>query len=176
MNFNLDKSIQLLQRTPTVLKSLFYQLEHEWTTVNEGPETWSAYDIVGHLIHGEQTDWIPRAKIILDESISDKTFEPFDRFAQKELSKGKTMEDLLEEFSSLRNSTLAELKSWNLTQDKLDKKGMHPELGEVTLRQLLATWTVHDLAHINQMSRVMAKHYANDVGPWKKYIRILKDL
>lgn len=174
MNFNLDKSIHLLERTPNVLKSLFYELGYEWTTVNEGRETWSAYDIVGHLIHGEQTDWIPRARIILDETVIDKTFEPFDRFAQKELSKGKTMEDLLEEFSILRESTLAELKSWNLTQIDLDKAGVHPELGEVTLKQLLATWTVHDLAHINQISRVMAKHYANDVGPWKAYIRVLK--
>ncbi|WP_431127049.1 DinB family protein [Flagellimonas flava] len=175
MNFELNKSIKILERTPAVLKALFYELDADWATINEGPRTWSAYDIVGHLIHGEQTDWIPRAEIILSDG-PDRTFAPFDRFAQEKLSQGKTMEDLLEEFASLRESSLNQLKSWNLSEEDLDKTGVHPDLGEVTLSQLLSTWTVHDLAHINQFSRAMVKHYAKDVGPWKKYIRILKDL
>ena len=175
MHFDLDKTIKILERTPAVFKALFYELDANWATINEGPRTWSAYDILGHLIHGEQTDWIPRAEIILCDGYN-KTFEPFDRFAQEKLSQGKTMEDLLEEFASLRESSLNQLKSWKLSEEDLDKKGVHPDLGEVSLKQLLATWTVHDLAHINQMSRAMVKHYANDVGPWKNYIKILKDL
>ncbi|SHG57814.1 DinB family protein [Flagellimonas flava] len=172
-NFNLEKSIQILERTPAVLKALFYNLGEDWITVNEGPQTWSAYDILGHLIHGENTDWIPRAKIILGDG-ADKTFEPFDRFAQKELSKGKSMEQLLDEFAQLRESSVQILKSWSLSQEDLAKKGNHPELGAVTLGQLLATWTIHDLAHLNQVSRVMVKHYADSVGLWRQYISLLK--
>ncbi|MEM9648140.1 MAG: DinB family protein [Bacteroidota bacterium] len=172
-NFNLEKSIQILERTPSVLKALFYNLGEDWITVNEGPQTWSAYDILGHLIHGENTDWIPRAKIILGDG-PDKTFEPFDRFAQKELSTGKSMEQLLDEFTQLRESSVQTLKSWSLSQEDLPKKGNHPELGAVTLAQLLATWTIHDLAHLNQVSRVMVKHYADSVGPWRQYISLLK--
>lgn len=175
MNFELNKSIKILERTPAVFRALFQDLDCEWATINEGPKTWSAYDIIGHLIHGEQTDWIPRAKIILGDN-EDKTFKPFDRFAQETLSKGKSTNELLEEFTRLRQESLQQLKAWKLTDEDLNKKGVHPELGAVTLAQLLSTWTIHDLAHINQLSRVMVKHYANDVGPWKNYIRLLKDL
>nr|WP_299386237.1 DinB family protein [Allomuricauda sp.] len=132
MNFDLNKSIQILERTPSVFNALFGGMDSNWHTINEGPRTWSAYDIVGHLIHGEQTDWIPRAKIILGDA-TDKTFMPFDRFAQEKLSKGKSMEDLLEEFTSLRESSLDQLKLMNITAQDLEKKGVHPDLGEVTL-------------------------------------------
>lgn len=171
MNFNLEQSIDLLERAPVVYRNLFQGLPPGWIFANEGEETWSAFDIVGHLIHGENTDWIPRARIILNKE--DKTFEPFDRFAQKELSKGKTMQHLLDEFESLRKENVKELRSWNLTGEELKMEGRHPELGAVTLQQLIATWTIHDLNHIHQASRVMVKFYKDDVGPWAKYIKIL---
>ena len=157
MNFDLLKSIELLERTPQVYKSLFYRSTSDWTTINEGLNTWSAFDIVGHLIHGELTDWIPRAEIILSEDRSDKTFEPYDRFAQEKNSKGKTIDFLLEQFEELREFNLVKLKSWNLSATDLLKKGIHPELGEVTLKQLITTWTIHGIGHLNQISRVIVK-------------------
>ncbi len=172
MSFSLHKSISLLERTPVILKSLLYELPEEWVMVNEGPETWSAFDVVGHLIQGERTDWITRAKIILRNK-DDKTFEPFDRFAQKKLSAGKTIEQLLDEFAQLRNKNIEELNSWNLTEADLEKVGNHPALGTVTLKQLIATWTIHDLSHLHQISRVMVKHYSGEVGPWFQYFSIL---
>lgn len=174
MNFNLKKSIELLERIPEAYKVLFYGLDSNWATINEGENTWSAFDIVGHLIHGELTDWIPRAKIILSENEKNKTFEPFDRFAQEKSSKGKTIEELIDEFEKFRKLNLEELNSWNLTEEDLDKTGIHPELGEVTLKQLISTWTIHDIAHLNQISRVIVKDYAEDVGPWAEYLRILR--
>ena len=167
-------SINILKGTPTVLTRLIEELPERITTYNEGPDTWSAYDIIGHLIHGEKTDWIPRIQQILDPNRRHVAFEPFDRFAQFENSKGKTLKDLLEEFSRVRFANLETFVQLNLTTVELDLRGIHPEIGEVTLGQLIATWVVHDLSHINQMTRILGKYYADDVGPWKKYISMLK--
>jgi len=176
MKFSIEKSIEILERTPTVLKELLNGVSDDWSMQNEGmkgdEQTWSAYDVMGHLIHGESTDWMQRMEIILSEG-ENKNFESFDRFAQFEESKGKSLKDLLGEFMIWRIRNLEILKSKNLTEKDLDKKGIHPKFGEVTLRQLLATWTVHDLNHLAQISRIMAYQYKDDVGPWKEYLRIL---
>jgi hypothetical protein len=142
MNFELEKSIELLLRTPKTYHALLANIKHDWEIINEGENTWSAFDIVGHLIHGEKTDWIPRAKMMLDDTMEDKTFEPFDRFAQQEISKGKTLEELLDHFQELRMKNIQELQSWNLSTADLEKKGIHPDLGEVTLKELIATWDI----------------------------------
>ena len=173
MEFELDKSLEILERTPSVLNIMLNDLSTEWTTHNEGDNTWSVYDVIGHLIHGEKTDWIPRAQIILSNQ-TDKTFEPFDRFAQFENSKGKTLGILLREFETLRIENIQQLKSLNITEEALYKTGIHPEFGSVTLRQLLGTWVAHDLGHIAQISRVMAKQYKDEAGPWTQYLRILQ--
>ena len=173
MNFTLGKSLEILERTPDVLSSLLQNLSYDWTSPNEGGETWSAYDIVGHLIHGEKTDWIPRAEIILSGK-TDKSFEPFDRFAQFEESKGKSLAQLLDEFKRLRKKNLELLRSKKLIDKNLEERGIHPDFGEVTLSQLLSTWVVHDLNHIAQIARVMAKQYKEEVGPWIKYLGILQ--
>lgn len=172
MNFNLNKSIQILERTPSVLIALLAGIDEDWTSTNEGRDTWSAYDIVGHLVHGEKTDWITRTKIILDQG-ENRKFDSFDRFAQIESSKGKNLGDLLEEFMFLRAENLETLASLNIYEEQLDLKGIHLELGEVSLRELFSTWTAHDLGHIAQVTRVMAKQYKDQVGPWQKYIPIL---
>ena len=171
MKFDLQKSIDMLSRTPAVLETLLKEVSEEWTSANEGANTWSPFDVLGHLIQGEETDWIPRAKIIL--SGSEEPFEPFDRFAQLEKSKGKNLEQLLAEFTRLREANLEQLKSFKLTEGELNLTGTHPALGEVTLRNLLATWTAHDLSHIAQISRVMAKQYREEVGVWVEYMRIM---
>ena len=171
--FNLANAIEILERTPAVITSMLEGLSEQWTTQNEGPNTWSPYDIVGHLIHGEITDWIPRMKIILADS-PDKAFTPFDRFAQFEESKGKTLSQLLDNFRLLRQQNLQYLRSCQLTADDLTRRGIHPAFGSVTLSQLLATWTVHDLNHIAQTARVMAMQYRPAVGPWVAYLRILQ--
>lgn len=173
MNFNLERSIEILERTPLVLKTMLAGLSEEWTSTNEGKETWSAYDVVGHLIHGERTDWIPRAEVILSSGGS-KKFTPFDRFAQLQDSKGKSLAELLNEFQELRNQNIQFLRNKKITAENLEEKGIHPDFGEVTLSQLLATWVVHDLNHIAQISRVMAKQYKDAVGPWKVYLRVLQ--
>lgn len=173
MNFSLTKSIEILERTPDVLTVMTKNLSPEWTNNNEGGETWNVYDIVGHLIHGELTDWIPRMEIILSDNPV-KTFLPFDRFAQFGNSSGKTLDQLLAEFRELRAANINTLKSKQLTDQDLELKGTHPAFGTVTLLQLLATWTVHDLNHIGQISRVMAKQYIGEVGPWAEYLKILK--
>lgn len=173
MTFNLSDSIVLLSRTPLILRSLLDGLPDPWVNNNDGGHTWSPYDIVGHLIHGEKTDWIPRARIILSDQ-KDKTFVPFDRFAQNEESKGKSIEQLLSEFSKLRAENVEELKAMNITSEKLKMTGIHPELGVATLAQLLATWTAHDLNHIRQMTRVMARNYKEEAGPWRAYMSILQ--
>lgn len=173
MEFDLDNARQILERTPTVLQSLLKDLPEAWTDQNEGPETWSPYDVIGHLIHGELTDWIPRTELILNESES-KEFEPFDRFAQFENSKGKSLTQLLDEFTSLRAENLSKLAQMALTHNDLDKTGVHPEFGAVSLRQLLSAWVVHDLGHIVQVSRVMAKQYKEATGPWPKYLAVLQ--
>ncbi|MBL7818379.1 MAG: DinB family protein [Saprospiraceae bacterium] len=172
MNFDLDKSIEILEKTPKILKNLLENLSDEWIYADEGEGTWSAFDVIGHLIHGEMTDWLPRLDLILSEK-EDKTFEPFDRFAQFELSRGKTLSNLLKEFKKLRKKNLKRLSSKNLTYSDFQKTGYHPALGEVTVAQLLSTWTVHDLNHIAQIARVMAKQYKTEVGPWVQYLGIL---
>lgn len=172
MEYNVDKALEILKRTPKILKVYLENLSDEWIFCDEGENTWSAFDVVGHLIHGEKTDWIPRLKIVLNDSES-KTFEPYDRFAQFEESKGKTLKQLLEEFSILRNQNLSFLKSLHISKEDFTKKAIHPSLGEVTLKNLLATWVTHDLGHIAQISRVMAKQNKNEVGPWIAYISIL---
>lgn len=169
-----NKAVEILEQTSKTLNSFLKNLSDEWIYCNEGDNTWSAFDIVGHLIHGEKTDWMTRIHLILDAS-EDNTFKPFDRFAQFEASKGKTLNQLLNEFETLRIQNLKKLKALNLTQDQLSLKGTHPELGKVTLSQLLATWVTHDLGHIAQISRVMAKQYKTEVGPWINYISILND-
>ncbi|MEN3326553.1 MAG: hypothetical protein V7638_1360 [Acidobacteriota bacterium] len=174
MEFELAQAIAVLQRTPATLTSLLRDLPEPWLVQNEGPETWSPYDVIGHLIHGDETDWIPRAKIILEHGET-RPFEPFDRVAMFEASKGKSIVELLDTFAQLRTQNLRELESPNLTSDLLDKRGRHPELGLVTLRQLLSTWVVHDLGHVRQIVRVMSKQYGDAVGPWKAYLSILDE-
>jgi len=172
ITFSLVKSFEILERTPAILDALLANLSHEWTSGNEGADTWSPYDIVGHLVHGEKTDWIPRIRLILDGG--QKPFLPFDRFAQFSESKGKTLAALLKEFKILRELNLAELKRMRITTDRLQLTGLHPELGTVTLQQLLATWTAHDLSHISQIARVMAKQYRDEIGPWIAYMGIFQ--
>ena len=175
MNFTVEKSIEILRRTPEVLEVMLKDVSADWTTNNEGGETWNVFDVLGHLVQGEKTDWIPRLEVILSDA-ADKTFEPFDRFAQFEESKGKTLSQLLDEFKSLRQKNIDLLRSKKLTDEKIEEKGIHPAFGEVKLGQLLATWTVHDLDQIAQISRVMAKQYKEDVGPWAEYLGILNQL
>jgi hypothetical protein len=172
MQYSLERSYEILDRTPAVLAALLSGLPDDWVMPNEGPDTFSPYDVVGHFIHGEKTDWVVRAKMILEFG-NTKIFEQYDRFAQYEESKGKFLEQLLEEFATLRNENMIWFKALNLNEDDLDRKGMHPVLGEVTLRNLLATWVVHDLTHIAQITRVMAKQYKNEMGPWPQFFRIL---
>jgi hypothetical protein len=174
VQYQLDQSIEILSRTPSTLRALLEGLSEPWIRATEGEGTWSAFDVVGHLIHGERTDWIGRARIIMDEGES-RVFEPFDRFAQERESQGKSLEQLLDEFQSLRADNVRTLESWKLTDEDLDRVGLHPEFGRVTLRQLLSTWVAHDLGHIAQVVRAMAKQYDGQVGPWKAYLRILAD-
>jgi DinB family protein len=174
MNFELTHAIDILRRTPAILSSLLHDLPEPWLVGNEGPDTWSPYDVIGHLIHGEETDWIPRAKIILEHGET-HAFEPFDRVAMFEKSKEKSIAELLDTFARLRAENLSELQALNLTADLLDKRGRHPELGVVTLRQLLSTWVVHDLGHIRQIVRAMSKQYRDAVGPWRAYLSILDE-
>ena len=173
MNFDLEKSIETLERTPFVIESMLNGLSEDWTSGNEGADTWSPYDVVGHLIHGDLTDWIARMEIVLSDG-PNKTFASFDRFAQFEESKGKTLDDLLREFKAVRNHNIAILKSKRLTAADYGKKGIHPKFGEVTLAQLLSTWVAHDMDHIFQIARVMAKQYKTEVGPWVEYLKILR--
>ncbi|MDN3656041.1 DinB family protein [Ferruginibacter paludis] len=173
MHFSLSKSVEILERTPDVLITMLYNLSNEWTANNEGGESWNVYEIIGHLIHGEKTDWIPRMEVILSDK-TDKSFVPFDRFAQLKKSETPTLHELLDEFKSIRQHNTVRLKSKELTEADLEKTGIHPEFGAVTLSQLISTWAVHDLNHIAQIVRVMAKQYKNEVGPWKAYLRILQ--
>lgn len=173
MDFEWNKSKEILERTPEVLETLLRGLSKEWIENNEGENTWSPYDIVGHLISGEKTDWIVRIKTILSES-ENKLFEPFDRFAQLNQNQDRPINDLIDEFKLLRERNLNELDLLNITQKDLYKVGVHPEFGKVTLKQLISTWAVHDLGHIAQITRVMAKQYTEEVGPWINYLGILK--
>lgn len=172
MDFELSRGTAVLERTPSALRAMLSGLPPEWTDATEGPDTWSPYTVVGHLIHGERTDWIPRAQLILAQG-ADRRFTPYDRFAQFRESEGKSLNDLLDEFARLRAENLATLRGWRLDDAKLDLKGEHPALGAVTLRQLLATWVAHDLGHIVQVSRVMARQYRDAIGPWREYLSVM---
>lgn len=173
MKFELEKSIEVLERTPEVLQVLLKDLSDGWIQNNEGANTWSPYDIMGHLIHGEKTDWMIRIRTILGAA-DNKLFLPFDRFAQLRENQNKSIDELVFEFEQLRDKNIGELKGLRITKKQLQLTGTHPELGEVTLRQLISTWVVHDLGHISQISRVMAKQYQDEVGPWINYLGILK--
>lgn len=172
MKFQLNHAKEVLGRTPEVLYALLDRLSDEWLLSNEGQESWSPFDVVGHLIHGEETDWIPRARIILEYG-DERAFPPFDRFAMFENSRGKSMGELLATFERLRGESLRALEEMNITPLMLEKRGLHPELGAVTLGQLLSTWVVHDLGHVGQITRVMAKQYKEEVGVWQAYLPIL---
>lgn len=172
MQHNLQETIALLSCTPAALDALLRGLPETWTLQNEGEKTWSAFDVVGHLIHAERTDWMPRAKMILQFGES-KAFEPFDRWAQERESQGRSLAQLLDEFAGLRSENLNALRALNLKPEDLTRRGRHPELGVVTLSQLLATWAVHDLTHLHQVSRVMAHQYREAVGPWSAYLGVL---
>ena len=172
MDFDLAHGSAILARTPIALHALLDGLDTAWTSGTEGPDTWSAYDIVGHLLHGERTDWIPRAQLILAQG-EHRRFAPFDRFAQFEASQGRSLAELLRAFTAAREASLATLHSWQLSDAQLALEGEHPAFGVVTLRQLLATWVAHDLGHIAQIARVMARQYRTAVGPWREYLPIL---
>jgi len=170
--FDLPETLDILRRTPVVVDTLLRGTSGSWHAINEGPDTWSAFDVVGHLIHGEETDWVPRARIILEHG-EGRPFEPFDRFAQFSRFAGRPLDDLLDRFAELRHANLEIVQDWHLTDPQLAQKGRHPELGPVTLRELLATWAVHDLNHIAQIARVMAKRYTDEVGVWRTYLSVL---
>jgi hypothetical protein len=171
--FDVDQAVELLERTPGVLRSLLTGLSDAWVHATEGPETWSPYDVLGHLIHGEETDWIGRARMILEHG-EQRTFEPFDRTAFFRKSDGKTLPGLLDEFEALRHQNIEALRAFRLTPEHLQRRGRHPDFGPVTLAQLLATWTVHDLTHLTQIVRVLARQYDAEVGPWKAYLGVLR--
>jgi hypothetical protein len=174
MDFDLDSSIDILRRSPATLQALLDGLGEPWIRGIEGPETFSPFDVVGHLIDGEETDWIPRARIVLANG-PDRRFEPYDRFRHRTRNAGRSLESLLAEFAQLRAANLELLRSWKLTDRELDLPGDHPSLGRVTLRQLLAAWVVHDLGHLAQVARVMAKQYRDEVGPWVPFLPVLTD-
>lgn len=173
MEHNLDDTIALLARTPAALDALLRDLPDTLTLKTEGDNTMTAYDVVGHLIHGELTDWIPRTRVILQHG-ENQTFEPFDRLAQERDSQGKSLAQLLDEFARLRSENLDELRSLNLGSEDLKRRGRHPGLGVVTLSQLLATWAAHDLTHLHQISRIMAHQYRDAIGPWTIYLGVMQ--
>lgn len=172
MAFNLAEGIAVLERTPGTFRALLAGLPEPWINCTEGPGTFSPFDNLGHLIHGERTDWVPRARIILEQG-SNRTFVPYDRFAQVRESAGKSLAELLDEFATLRTANLVTLRDWNLSDGQFELEGQHPELGVVTLRQLLSTWVAHDLGHVAQTTRVMAKRYRDAVGPWRAYLPVM---
>ncbi|HEU5049587.1 MAG TPA: DinB family protein [Gemmatimonadales bacterium] len=172
MEFELTTGVAVLERTPGTLRALLDGLPAAWIDALEGADTWSPWAVVGHLIHGERTDWIPRAGIILAQG-ADRRFAPYDRFAQFRESRGRSLSELLDEFARLRARNLATLAAWELDDRRLALEGEHPDFGRVTLRQLLATWVAHDLGHVAQVARVMAKQYREAVGPWRAYLPIL---
>jgi uncharacterized damage-inducible protein DinB len=171
-NFTLEEAIPVLRATPQVLRAWLKDLPELWIRATEGPETWSPYDIVGHLIHGERTDWIPRLELLLVHGES-QPFTPFDRFAQFQASRGQSLPALLDTFADLRQANLTRLESHRLQASDFDRRGRHPELGPVTLGQLLATWVAHDLNHLGQIARVMGRRYTQAVGPWVEYLPLL---
>lgn len=171
--FDLIEATAVLRRTPAALRGMLEGLPEAWTRVDEGPETWSAFDVIGHLCDGEETDWIPRARIILEHG-SARPFDPYDRFRHLTFDHGQTIEARLERFAHLRERSLQALDAMALNEALLDREGRHPALGVVTLRNLLAAWVTHDLDHVFQISRVLAKRYREDVGPWTEYMRVLR--
>jgi hypothetical protein len=174
MEWNLDDGIRILARTPGTLRALLADLPEAWARSNEGADTFSPFDVVGHLIDGEETDWMDRARIILADG-PNRTFTPYDRFRHRQRNLGRTLNSLLDEFARLRAANLEQLQGWRLTPAHLARTGQHPSLGPVTLRNLLATWVAHDLGHLAQVARVMAKQYRGEVGPWKAYLPVLTD-
>ena len=173
-SFVMEEGGAILSRTPATLDALLRGLPDGWITAHEGGETWSPFDVVGHLIHSERTNWIPRAKVILEHGET-RAFDEFDRFVQFTATEGRTLASLLDEFAMLRQESLRQLAALRLSDTDLDRGGRHPELGVVTLRHLLATWVAHDLDHIMQIARVLGRQYADDVGPWRAYLRIIRD-
>lgn len=173
MEHNLQYTISILARTPVALNAFLRDLPEAWTSQNEGENTWSPFEIVGHLIYGERTDWMPRAKRILQDGET-RPFDPFDRRGHDRESQGKSLGQLLDEFTRLRSENLAELRALNLLPEDLERRGRHPGLGVVTLSQLLATWAAHDLTHLHQLSRVMAHQYREAVGPWSQYLGVMQ--
>ena len=171
--FDVGEGCAMLERTPAIARVWLAGLPQPWVRADEGPETWSAFDIVGHLIDGEETDWIPRARIILAQG-ADRRFVPFNRFRHKQAAAGKSLGDLLDRFATLRAENVATLRGWALPPAQLGLTGVHPEFGEVTLSQLLATWVAHDLDHLMQIARVMGKRYTAAVGPWTAYLRVVR--
>ena len=174
MDFDLERATEILRRTPATLRMLLQNISREWARGTEGPDTFSPFDNVGHLIDGEETDWMPRARIILAQG-AHRRFEPYDRFRHRARNANRTLDSLLDEFARLRADNVRTLESWRLTDAQLDLPGDHPSLGPVTLRQLLAAWVVHDLGHIAQVARVMAKQYRAEVGPWVQFLPVLTD-
>jgi len=168
----LEEAAAVLARTPGALDALLRGLPEDWIGANEGGETWSPFDVIGHLIHGEKTDWMPRVRIILEHGES-RPFDKFDRFAQLAASEGRSLGSLLEEFAALRDENVRQLLRLRPSEADLGRRGRHPELGGVTLRQLLATWVAHDLDHVVQISRVLARQYSDEVGPWRAYLRVI---
>lgn len=173
MKHDLTQTMSLLTRTPAALNALVRGLPESWTQRNEGENTWTVFEVIGHLVHGERTDWMSRARMILEFGES-RTFEPFDRYAQARESVGKSLEQLLDEFSRLRSENLEEVRLLNLSKEDFALRGQHPALGSVTLSELLAAWTVHDMTHLHQISRILAHQYREAVGPWSKYLGVLQ--
>jgi hypothetical protein len=173
MQHDLEHTIALLTRTPAALNALLRDLPEAWTLRNEGENTWSAFNVVGHLIHAERADWMPRARIVLEFGET-RTFEPFDRVGFAEESHGKSLGQLLDEFADLRSESLGALRALNPRTKDFELRGRHPALGVVTLSELLATWAVHDLTHLHQISRIMAHQYREAVGPWIRYLGVLQ--
>lgn len=170
--FSLDEGTALLERTPALLDAWLRGLPACWLAAHEGGDSWSPFDIVGHLVHGELTDWMPRVRRLLEDGEA-RAFDPFDRFAQFRESDGKSLDQLLDEFAGLRATNLQDLRALQLTPADFDRTGRHPALGVVTLRQLLATWVAHDLDHVTQIARVVARQYSEEVGPWREYLRVI---
>ena len=173
MNFDLQHATDILRRTPSALHALLHGIDDAWARANEGPDTFSPFDVVGHLIDGEETDWIPRALLIRARDAA--PFPPYDRFRHRERNVNRSLDSLLDEFARLRATNLELLDSWHLSDAELELQGRHPSLGPVTLKQLLAAWVVHDLGHVAQVSRVLSKRYTDDVGPWTAFLPILTD-
>jgi hypothetical protein len=172
LDYSVDLAIPILERTPAVLRAMLAGLPDEWVRATDGPGTWSAFDVVGHLIHGEKTDWIPRVRHMLEKDDS-VPFTPFDREAMFTESRGKMTAALLDEFAALRAENVRALRGFGLTTADLDRRGLHPGLGIVTLRQHLATWTAHDLGHIRQIAQTMGRQYRDEIGPWRAYLSMM---